>query len=174
VVTDTSSHVVVTGMDWLGPQMALAGVQGPRFAPRGPGLGRPAERPALPPSPVRATPAGAEGEVRTVRLAITPGSWFSVNVRIPADRLAGWSFSDTLPPLPAQAPAAGQAYTLRAYPSGQGWEGTLRIRGAEPVTVEVQDVYAPGGSPAVDEVVRQLPDWVTPTPTLVRRTALTF
>lgn len=175
IVTDTSSTLTVSAADWLGPEAALAGVQGPRFAPRGPGLVRPAERAAFPASSVAAAPEGeAGGEERTVRLSIAPGSWYAVNVRVPADRLAGWSFGDTLPHTPPQAPAPARVYTIRAYGSPQGWDGTLRIRGAEPLEAEVVEVYSPGSSADIDRLVEQLPDWATAATTLARVTKLTL
>ena len=179
LVTDTSSTLTVSGADWIPAAAALGGVPGPRFAPRGPGWVRPAERPAFPAPPVTAAPEGAAaGGERTVRLRIAPGGQYAVNVRIPADRLAGWSFSDSLPPLPpgGQAPAGAAApprvYVLRAYGNAQGWDGTLRIRGAEPVEAEVVESYSPGSSPAIEQVVGRLPDWTTTATSLARITKL--
>ena len=176
MVTDTSSVLSVAGLDWLSPRAALAGVPGPRFAPRGPALSRPAPRPpSFPQMPVTAAAEGvAAGGERTVRLRIAPGRQHAVNVRIPADRLAGWSFSDSLPPIPRQAPPPARVYVLRAYANPEGWDGTLRIRGAEPVEVEVVEAYSPGSSPAIDQLVAQLPDWTTSATTLARVTKLTF
>ncbi len=177
-VTDTSSTLSVAGADWLGPEMALAGVPGPRFAPRGRGRGlsRPAERPPFPLQPVTAAAEGAAaGDERTVRLRIAPGRQYAVNVHIPADRLAGWSFSDSLPRLPRRGPPGWEpAYVLRAYANADGWDGTLRIRGAGPVTAEVVETYSPGSSPAIDGLLGQLPDWTTSATTLARATKLTL
>lgn len=176
VVTDTSSTVVVAAQDWIPAVAALGGVPGPRFTPRGPAWSRPAAAPAFPAPPVSAAAEGGEaGGERTVRLRIASGGQYAVNVRIPADRLAGWSFSDSLPPVPR--PAAGgpaPVVTLRAYGNPGGWEGTLRIRGAEPVTAEVVENYSPGRSPALDQLVGALPAWATAATTLARRTELTF
>lgn len=169
LVTDTSSRLSVSGMDYIPVAAALGGVPGPRFAPRGSVWVRPAERPALPASPVTASPEGAAaGGERTVRLRIAPGGQYAVTVRIPAERLAGWSFSDSLPPLPRGGPSDAQVYALRAYGSAQGWDGTLRIRGAEPVEAEVVENYAPGSTPAIQQVVGGLPDWTTTGATLAR------
>ncbi|MEW5931097.1 MAG: M28 family metallopeptidase [Gemmatimonadota bacterium] len=174
-VTDTSSRLSVTGMDHIPASVALDGVPGPRFAPRGAGWVRPAERPALPAPPVSASPEGAAaGGERTVRLRIAPGGQYAVNVRIPAERLAGWSFSDSLPRLRGDGPAFAEMYVLRAYGNAQGWEGTLRIRGADPVEVEVVESYSPGSSPAIDQVVGGLPAWTTAGTTLARGTKLTI
>ncbi len=172
MVTDTASFVSVVGTDWLSPGMALAGVPGPRFAPRGTFLARPAERPPYPLQPVTATAEGAAaGSERTVRLRIAPGRQYAVNVRIPAERLAGWSFTEALPPPP---PGQGPIYVLRAYGNPEGWDGTLRIRGAEPVEAEVVELFSPGSSPAIDQLVGQLPDWTTSATSLARITKLTF
>lgn len=178
MVTDTSSTISVTGEDWLSPGMALAGLPGPRFAPRGMGFTRPAERPQFPVMPVTATAEGAAaGDERTVRLRIAPGRQYAVNVRIPTARLAGWSFSETLPRMLPQMPSRpgqGPMVVLRAYGNPEGWDGTLRIRGAEPVQAEVVENYSPGSSPALDQLMGQLPDWTTSGTTLGRVTKLTF
>jgi hypothetical protein len=178
MVTDTSSTISVSGDDWLSPGMALAGVPGPRFAPRGQGFVRPAERPPFPEMPATATAEGAAaGGERTVRLRIAPGRQYAVNVRIPAARLAGWSFSQSLPTMLPQMPTRpGQVpmVVLRAYGNPEGWDGTLRIRGAEPVEAEVVENYSPGSSPAIDQLLGQLPDWTTTATTLARATKLTF
>lgn len=174
-VTDTLSRLLVTGSDHIPATAALGGVPGPRFTPRGPSWMRPAERPAPSASSVTATPEGAAaGGERTVRLRIAPGGQYAVNVRIPADRLAGWSFSDSLPPLPQQGPAFAQTYTLRAYGNAQGWEGTLRILGAEPVEINVVENFSPGSTPAIQQVLNGLPDWATADAILARSTMLTL
>jgi hypothetical protein len=173
LVTDSSSTLSVSGSDWIPAGAALAGVPGPRFEPRGSSWGRPAERPAFPAPPVTAAPEGsAAGGERTVRLRIAPGGQYAVNVRIPAERLAGWSFSDSLPPLPREGPAFARTYVLRAYGNAQGWDGTLRIRGADPVEAEVVEIYSPGSSPAIQQVVGSLPEWTTTATTLGRITTL--
>lgn len=173
-VSDTLSRVSVRGMDWPGVSAALAGVEGEPFRPdgRGGAYVRPAPRPELPALPVRFTPGAADaaGGLRTVRFQVAPGAPSTVTLRLPADRLAGWSLADSLPRLPAGA----ESYVVRILPSPAGWEGTLRIRGAEPVEAEVTEWLAPARTPATDAVLRDLPAWTTPRADVTRSGTVTF
>ncbi|HEX2189957.1 MAG TPA: M20/M25/M40 family metallo-hydrolase [Longimicrobiaceae bacterium] len=192
-VTDLDALLAVASLDQLPAEAAVAGMEGPAFTSGNLGVIREAERPDLPPLAVTATQEGmnlADG-VRTVRLRIAPGGGqYAVGVRIPSERVVGWSFSDSLPsvmtmgpmrmrrqgPGGAGGPARGPrtpAYTLRSLGGGT-WEGTVRIRGAEPLEAEVMETYSPGRSPSLDHFVGQLPEWATASTTLVRRTGLTL
>ncbi|HEX2091872.1 MAG TPA: M28 family metallopeptidase [Longimicrobiaceae bacterium] len=169
-VSDTASIVTVTGEDWISPVSALAEVEGPRFRPRGGALARPADRPALPAPAMSVDTLGSTAEGRTVRVRVGPGSYRTLSLRVPADRLAGWSLGDELPRLPA----GERTYTARIHPpaSGAGWEVILRLRGADPVEVNAVEVFAPARTPAIDQVVRGLPEWVTVATAVNRRTPM--
>lgn len=186
MVSAEMSHLNVFPMDRVPADRVVEGMDGPEFDTGRRGLVRDTERPDLPRLPVTAVTEGmnpADG-VRTVRLTIPSGSHHSVDVRIPGERLVGWSFSDSLPtprregrggPGPRRVgpdgvPAA-PAYTLRAF-GGHDWVGTLRIRGSDPLDVDVLEMYSPRSTPSTDHFLRQLPAWTTASPNVVRLTQL--
>ncbi|HEX7243343.1 MAG TPA: M28 family peptidase [Longimicrobiaceae bacterium] len=167
-VSDTASLLLVAAADAIGPQAALAGVDGPPFRARGLSLARPAPRPALPAPSVQVANEGTQGDVRTVRLRVSRGSWRMMSLRIPAERIVGWSLGGSLPPRPRNG-----FYSVRIFPpSAAGQDVVLQIRGAEPLRVDATETFAPMTTPASEQLVRQLPAWATPSTSVSRRTPL--
>lgn len=167
-------EMAVSGFDWPNVGSAVAGVGGPPFrrdrqSPLA--VVRPAEAAPLPAQPVQVVGSSmdAASGVRTVRVHIAPGSYHYAQMRIPSERMVGWSLSDRLP----VRAAPGTFYVLRAFePPAAGWDVTLRIRGAEPVEVETTEAYDPAHTPAIDGLVRRLPSWVVPATSLQRRESI--
>lgn len=161
MVTDTTSRVNVAGMDRPELGNALRGVRGEPFRPSSAGTwGRPAERAELPALPIRVTDLGAHRDgTRSVRVQLDRGEYQVATLRIPRERLAGWSLSGELPPLPGGM----ESYQVRATPPpAGGWDFTLRLRGSEPVEVDVRETFPGARTPALERVMRELPSWTTP------------
>lgn len=165
-VTDSAPRVVVSGSDWVGPARAMRRVPGVRALSSGalwvPARGEvPLATPAI---EVRAPPDSA-ARVRTLLVHLPPDSTVERVLRVPAERLAGWSLLDGMP-LPAPDVRVPRIRFISAPDTG--WTVTLRIRGVDPVALELEETWR-AMTPPMREVVRLLPGWTTVTATVVRR-----
>jgi len=167
---DGKWDMVVMGEDWPNLASALRGVSGEHFRRGGPTplmATRPSEPAPLPPLSLHVVGSTTDAAgVRTVRLHIAPGSYRFVQMRIPSDRLVGWSLADGFP-----APGGpGLFYGVRAYePPPAGWFITLRIRGAEPMPVDVSELFDPAETAATRKLMHELPSWTIPASSVQRR-----
>ena len=170
-VTDSAERVAVLGSDWVGPARAMRRVPGARTLPSG-GIWMPANEPAALAPPALETRATSDTgtAVRTLVLHLAADATFERVLRVPAERLAGWSVLDSIP-VPAAAVRMPRIRFVSAPDTG--WTVTLRIRGADPVAVELEERWR-ALTPSMREVVRLLPGWTTVTPTVVRRSTFRY
>lgn len=99
----------------------------------------------------------AQAGTRTLKLRLHASGWMT-SVDIPRAALAGWSLGESIP-----EPSEGMTAVTAAFyaPSPAGQEFTLQLRGPAPVEITVRQNHAPGQTPALTELRRRLPAWVT-------------
>jgi len=120
------------------------------------GFERPAPPPEVPAPVLRVLSSKEEGGGREVRLRVeAPGAW-EFNLKLPQSRLAGWEYTEPLPP----SSEGEQAIFNVHAPGDAGWEIVLRLRGAAPVEVECEARMS-ASTPVLDELRNRLPQWTT-------------
>ncbi|MBI4951953.1 MAG: hypothetical protein HY908_07965 [Myxococcales bacterium] len=109
------------------------------------------------------------GDERTVTLRVASATPHLL-LSIPRQRLLGWSLG---PELPAEPAGGDRDLVLFIGTRAEGEELSLRLRGAEPVEIELR-ASAPLPSAALDALLQQLPDHVVwwPETARVLRTAI--
>lgn len=169
------TRLVFFNLDAIPLRAALAGVDSARAALPDEGFARgtwvaprPAERLATPELTVlRTTTDSATGE-RVVDAIVSGGAWTWIDIRVPSHALAGWSFSDSLPPKPA---LRGEHWARVIGVPADGWPFQLRLKSDAPVTVSLSAAATPATTAALTQVFGRLPDWVTASALMtVRRT----
>jgi hypothetical protein len=117
---------------------------------------RPAPALELPAPRLQVLSSEPEQGGRKVRLRVEAPHALEFTLKLPQERLAGWEYSEPLPP----SREAGQAL-FNVHASGEaGWEITLRLRGESPVEVECE-ASMPASTPVLEELRAQLPPWTT-------------
>jgi hypothetical protein len=152
-------EVRALGYEYVPPTRALAAVPEARMLPPSHGrpeaLGVPAGPTRFAPPDVRVVAERTLGAEREIDLELRQGDAYALRLRVPAERLAGWSLSD---PLPAPRGRHYDAHFVGAPDSG--WRVTLRVRGTAPVTVAAGAIHA-ATTPAARAVMRRIPPWAT-------------
>jgi hypothetical protein len=156
----SDGELLVTGMDYLTPRRTLASV--PSMHPtstgaRGTEFGTMAGPTGLaaPRLELLSTSSDAERDVRTLVLRASAPGAFRLRLRIPGDRIAGWSIPA---PLPARAVAGAPVIVDYVAPPDTGWRLFLRVRGTAPVPLELSAIRS-HATPAADSLMRALPPW---------------
>jgi len=115
------------------------------------------------PPDVQLVRKGTRGSEREVTLRLLKGDAYALRLRVPADRLVGWSLAEAMPQPPAlpALPARATHYEARFVSAPDtGWVVTLHVRGAAPVGVDVGAVRS-DATPAARSLLRALPPWAT-------------
>jgi hypothetical protein len=169
---DTSS-LRVYGMDYITPRAALAGDDSMRPARN---VARPLEFAAaaaptdLAPPEIQVVeeqrPDGA-GDVRTLTLRVRAARAFRLRLQIPRERIAAWSVPTELP----AASARGVRLDWVAPPDS-GVVFTLRVRGAEPLSLDAAAIRYESTTAAA-ALARTLPPWTDHHALAVNATAWT-
>ena len=157
-----TGYLRVVGAEYVRPARAAAAIPGVRELPargdlRG-GLGREVGGTGFPPPKVELLGTRAAGDDREVTLRLRADGAYGMRLRVPAERLAGWSLTSALGPVPPDAP-----YREARFVSAPdtGWRVVLRLRGTEPVRVRLGATRA-AVTPAARAAMRLLPAWATP------------
>jgi hypothetical protein len=157
----SDGELLVTGMDYDTPRRALASVAAMRatsddgeraleFAAPAGGTGFPAPRLELLSTQVDSAPG-----TRRLTLRATARGAFRLRLRVPGDRLAGWSIPA---PIPVRTSTDGSVLVDHVAPPDTGWVFSLDVRGNVPVPLELSAVRL-HTTPAADTLMRVLPSW---------------
>ena len=150
------------GYEFVSPARAVAGVPGVRAleSPRGlrGELGVAAGATGFGPPAAQLVAERARGADRELDIRLRPADAYALRLRVPAARLVSWSLGASLPESASVSASVHEARFLSAPDSG--WLVTLRVRGREPVPVELGAVHS-AATPAAREFMRHLPAWAT-------------
>ena len=168
-----SARLVVESGDFLGPGAALARVPGATPRPKTRMIydvpAKPAPDEETPIALAVASEPDGAGE-RTIELRLARGNAYTYVIRIPMNRLAGWSVAEPIAlPTQREPPAVLQ---LIAAPD-TGWRVSLRVRGEEPVPLTVSSLYLTV-TPSARQLMQLLPPWTTAHAVTVHRRQLAF
>lgn len=91
---------------------------------------------------------------RSITLRVAPAASYRMELRVPHERLVGWRVGSS-----SAVPSRSRVLVV-VPPSAVGWEGTVEVKGTEPVPLSIERFYLPGEQEQRD-IDALLPDWAT-------------